>query len=219
MNKYLELENKLNYTFKNKKLLDIALTHKSYANEIMSESYERYEFLGDAIIEFVVSDYIIKFKELQVGELSKLRAKLVSTDYLYNISISLGLDMLVNKSKSLSSLSKKNTADLFESLIGAIYLDGGINKAKELIMKYIIIDDKNISYVMRNSIDYKTLLQEYLQSKNIPFKYELMSSKGMDHEKVFYVRLFVLDEIIDGEGKSIQLAEEECAKKYLEKNN
>ena len=210
------IESKINYNFKNKDLLGMSLTHKSYANEQGSESYERLEFLGDAIIDFVVSDYIIKYKELDAGELSKLRAKLVSTDYLYNISKKIGLDEAVKKSKSLQALSKKNTADLFESLIGAIYLDGYFDKAKSLITEYIIIDDKNIASVIKNSEDYKTLLQEYCQSKNIPFVYELIKTKGLDHEKTFYVRLNVENELINGEGKSIHKAEEDCAKKYLQ---
>jgi ribonuclease-3 len=210
------IESKINYSFKNNVLLEMALTHKSFANEQGCESYERLEFLGDAIIELIVSDYIIKYKELDAGELSKIRARLVSTDYLYNVSVDLELDKLVKKSKSLPKLSKKNTADLFESLIGAIYLDGDFQKCKELITKYILIDDKNIASVIKNSEDYKTLLQEYCQSKNMNFAYSLVKSEGLDHDKTFFVSLDIMDTAIWGEGKSIQQAEEECARKFMQ---
>lgn len=217
MNNLKDLQNILNYNFNNISLLEEALTHKSYANEFMTESYERLEFLGDAIIEFVVSDTIVNYKELGAGELSKLRASLVSTSYLYNISINLGLDKLAKKSKSLPSLSKKNTADLFESVVGAVYLDGGLQKAKDIIDKYIIINEKNITNVLEKSRDYKTLLQELLQSKAITFKYDVIKTTGKDHNKTFYVKLTVGDDIVTGMGLSIQSAEEDCAKKYLEK--
>lgn len=216
MNNFENLEKKINYVFKNKKFLETSLTHKSSANESLVESYERYEFLGDAIIEFVVSDYIIKYKELGAGELSKLRAKLVSTNYLNDIATNLDLNKLVIKSKSLPSLSKKNTADLFESLIGAIYLDGGLDSAKKVIYDYIIINDNNISNVIKNSQDYKTLFQEYMQSKNLSFEYQLLSSKGKDHDKIFTVKLLTDKKDIVCDGKSIRQAEENCAKKYLE---
>lgn len=215
MNSLDNLEKNLNYIFTNKRLLEIALTHKSSANESGGESYERFEFLGDAIIEFIVSDYIVKYKELGAGELSKLRAKLVSTNYLFDIATKLQLNKYVIKSKSLPSLSKKNTADLFESLIGAIYLDGGLDSAKKVIYDYIIINDSNISNVIKNSQDYKTLFQEYMQSKNLSFDYRLISSKGKDHDKSFTVKLLTDKEDIVCDGKSIQEAEEKCAKQYL----
>ena len=212
-----KLQNKINYEFKNINLLETALTHKSYANENNVESYERLEFLGDAIIEYIVSEDIIKYKELDAGALSKLRASLVSTDYLYDISVELGLDKLVKKSKSLNTLSKKNTADLFESLIGAIYLDGGLEKIKELIQSLIIIDDNNISNHIKYSHDYKTMLQEYCQQKGMKFLYVMQQSLGKDHDKTFKVKLIIDDkDIIIKEGKSIQSAEELCAKYYLE---
>ena len=107
------LNNEINYSFKNPNLLKSALTHSSYSNEFGGESYERLEFLGDAVLELVVSDYIYKFNELDSGILSKLRAGLVSTSYLKGISESLKLDKLVLKSKSLSMLSDKTKADLF----------------------------------------------------------------------------------------------------------
>lgn len=212
-----KLQQKINYKFKNIELLESALTHKSYANENNTSSYERLEFLGDAIIEYIVSECIIKYRELDSGDLSKLRASLVSTDYLYNISIELGLDKIVRKSKSLNVLSKKNTADLFESLIGAIYLDSGLKKVKELIKKLIIIDDKNISNHIKYSNDYKTLLQEYCQKQGLSFCYSKLESKGKDHDKTFKIKLMIDNkDIVIKEGKSIQSAEECCAKYFLD---
>ena len=112
MNRLSELETNIGYEFKDKSLLEKALTHQSYANDNLTESYERLEFLGDAIIELVVSDFIYNNFNFEVGVLTKLRASLVSTDYLVGISEKLGLSKLAFKSRSLSQLGKKNIADL-----------------------------------------------------------------------------------------------------------
>lgn len=212
------LNNEINYSFKNPNLLKSALTHSSYSNEFGGESYERLEFLGDAVLELVVSDYIYKFNELDSGILSKLRAGLVSTSYLKGISESLKLDKLVLKSKSLSMLSDKTKADLFESLIGAIYLDGGLENAQKIIQKFVIVNDLNIQNVLKNCIDYKTKLQEYLQKIGKHFEYRVVSESGLNHEKIFEVELCV-DSIVvsNAKGKSIHIAQENCAEIYLKR--
>ena len=218
MNRLTELESKIGYEFNDKTLLDKALTHQSYANDNMTESYERLEFLGDAIIEFVVSDFVYKNFNFEVGVLTKLRASLVSTDYLVDISKVLSLDKLALKSRSLSQLGKKNIADLFESLIGAVYLDGGISEAEKLIDKYIIKNMENIRFVLKNSIDYKSKFQEYMQSLAKSFEYKTISSTGLDHEKIHTVGLWVDGEkIMEATASSKQVAEEKCAEFYIKK--
>jgi len=212
------LEELINYNFQNKELLITALTHSSYANEHNVENYERLEFLGDAVIELVVSSYIFSFKELDSGVLSKLRAGLVSTEYLSKISEDLQLVNLVRKSKSLLNLSKKNTADLFESMIGAVYLDGGIEKTKEIIGRFIIKSEENIQNILRSCIDYKTRFQEEMQKLGKVFEYKQLNSYGLDHDKTFEYGLFIENELVaKGKGKSIHLAQEECAEQYYNK--
>lgn len=219
MNNLDILQKNIKYAFNDLNTLKIALTHSSYANENNVENYERLEFLGDAVIELVVSDYIYKNCSFDAGISSKLRASLVSTENLYSISKELLLDKMVLKSKSLSNLSKKNTADLFESLIGAVYIDGGISPAKEIIQKFVIVSDENIKNKITSSIDYKTKFQEYMQSKGIRFEYKLIASEGMDHDKTFECGLYVNNELfVTAKGKSIQSAEEKCAEKYFEKD-
>lgn len=216
MNRLTELENLIGYEFKDKTLLNTALTHQSYANDNMTESYERLEFLGDAIIEFVVTDFVYNNLNFEVGVLTKLRASLVSTDYLVGISKNLGLDKLALRSKSLSQLGKKNIADLFESLIGSVYVDGGLEEAKKLIDKYIIKGMENIRFVLKNSIDYKTKFQEYMQSLARAFEYKTISSTGLDHEKKHTVGLWVEGKkITEVTATSKQIAEEKCAEFYI----
>ena len=216
MNRLTELENLIGYEFKDKTLLNTALTHQSYANDNMTESYERLEFLGDAIIEFVVTDFVYNNLNFEVGVLTKLRASLVSTDYLVGISKTLGLDKLALRSKSLSQLGKKNIADLFESLIGSVYVDGGLEEAKKLIDKYIIKGMENIRFVLKNSIDYKTKFQEYMQSLSRTFEYKTISSTGLDHEKKHTVGLWVEGKkITEVTATSKQIAEEKCAEFYI----
>lgn len=216
MNRLTELENLIGYEFKDKTLLNTALTHQSYANDNMTESYERLEFLGDAIIEFVVTDFVYNNLNFEVGVLTKLRASLVSTDYLVGISKNLGLDKLALRSKSLSQLGKKNIADLFESLIGSVYVDGGLEEAKKLIDKYIIKGMENIRFVLKNSIDYKTKFQEYMQSLSRTFEYKTISSTGLDHEKKHTVGLWVEGKkITEVTATSKQIAEEKCAEFYI----
>ena len=213
-----QLYDLIGYRFKDPKLLEVALTHISYANESGEESYERLEFLGDAVLELIVSDYIYKFTELDAGVLTKLRASLVSSENLYKISTMLGVMQSVKKSKSLSTFSKKNTADIFESIVGAVYLDGGINEAKKIIDRFVIIDKNNIISMLKSVIDYKTKFQEDMQSQGKHFEYKLLNSSGLDHDKTFECGLFIDGKMIaSATGKSIRMAEENCARDYYNK--
>lgn len=205
----------LGYVFKNKKLLQTATTHSSLSNEIGGENYERLEFLGDAVIELVVSDSIYNLTFLDSGLLSKLRASLVSTSNFSRISSELNLDRELLKSRSLSTLSEKTKADMLESIIGAVYLDGGIAEAKKIIDKYIIVDTQNIKNHLQNCIDFKTKFQEEMQKLKKNFKYSVINETGLDHNKTFTVQLTIEDDVVaTASGKSIHLAEEKCAKEY-----
>lgn len=211
-----ELQRRIGYIFRDSSLLIRALTHQSYANDNNVISYERLEFLGDAVIELVVSDYIYNFCEFDAGVSTRLRASLVSTEYLQNVSHELGLPELVLKSKSLSVLGKKNTADLVESLVGAVYLDGGLESARRIIEENIIISDDNVRYVMLTAIDYKSKFQELMQSQGNTFEYRVLSSSGLAHEKSFNVGLYINEEMVSrSTASSIHSAEEMCAREYI----
>lgn len=219
MSNLLDLQESIGYRFRDSSILVTALTHQSYANEHMVDSYERLEFLGDAVIEMVVSKFIYDNLSLTSGELTKLRASLVSTVYLSNISNKLRLNEYVLKSKSLSSLSKKNIADLFESLIGAVFIDGGIDCAQSVVEKFVIINIDNVKDILINNSDYKTKLQELCQSKNQNFSYELIDSFGLDHDKNFVVVLRIEGKVVaKATAKSIRDAETVCAQMYLKNN-
>ena len=216
MSSFDYIESLINYNFQNKDLLVAAMTHQSYANELNCDSYERLEFLGDAVLEMVVSSYIYDNFDFEVGVLTKLRASLVSTDYLYAISKELELDKLARKSRSLSQLGKKNIADLFESLVGAVYVDGGMEHAKNMIDRLVIKSVDNIRFVLKNSIDYKSKFQELMQSLGKNFEYKFISSVGLDHEKKHTVGLWVDGEkITEITAGSKQTAEEKCAEFYI----
>lgn len=214
-----KIESILGYVFANKELLNLALTHSSFANENYCSSNDRLEFLGDAVIELVVSDYIFaNFPDLNSGLLTKLRASLVSTKNFNELTMSLGLQDYILKSKSLPNLSDKTKADLFESIIGAVYLDGGLNEAKKLIEKFVIVDKNNIDNHIKNCIDYKSKLQEEMQKSATPFEYVLINECGQAHDKTFEVELLIDGKVVaKSTGKSIHLAQENCAKMYFEK--
>ncbi len=168
------------------------------------------------LTDFIVSLGEPKYKAKQI--FSWLYKNVKSIDEMTDISKALSLDKLALKSRSLFQLGKKNIADLFESLIGAVYLDGGISEAEKLIDKYIIKDMENIRFVLKNSIDYKSKFQEYMQSLAKSFEYKTISSTGLDHEKIHTVGLWVDGEkITEATASSKQVAEGKCAEFYIKK--
>ena len=123
---------------------------------------------------------------------------------------------MVRKSKSLPTISKKTTADLFESVLGAVYLDGGLDATKKIIEKFVVIDKDNLDRHLNSCEDAKTSVQELLQAVGQKFEYRLLGSSGMDHEKTFEVELVVDGKSVTrGRSTSIQSAEEIAAKEYL----
>ena len=201
---------KYNIKFQNPKLLDIALTHSSYSNEHGGENYERLEFLGDAVLQIIMSEYLFKNTSYPEGKMSKVRASFVCEQALRVYSEDLGLisDIKVGHGQE-KDLSDNIIADVFESVLGAVYLDQGFNKAKEIIY------DIAIPYVKSNHVflgDYKSLLQEYTQTTKNTLEYVLVNESGPAHHKSFEV-IVKIDDIIYGKGigKSKKQAEQNAA--------
>lgn len=216
INTYNELENEIGYTFKDKNNLDIAFTHKSYTNEKMCgnrECYERYEFLGDAILEYLVSEFLFnEYPGKPEGELTKLRASLVCEFTLSKISRSLKLGEYAFFSKGELHTGGPNRdsilCDMFESLLGALYLDGGIDEARKFVNKFLLtdIEHKKLFY------DSKSKLQEYVQKRNISLGYEIVEESGPDHNKEYVVQVIIGNEkMAMGNGHSRKAAEQMAA--------
>ncbi len=217
-----KIENNINYYFKNKNLLETALTHTSYANENNVSSYEKLEFLGDSILEFISSKYLYNhFPELTEGELTKARAQVVCEDSLKNVAIKHEFYnyILVGKSERANEGNKKTAilADCVEAVIAAIYFDGGLNKAEEFIIDNL---KEAMEYAAKHigMKDYKTVLQEKLQKNgDVHIEYNIVKEEGPDHDKVFTAEVKCDRKILArGEGKSKKMAEMQAAKIALE---
>ncbi|MEE1144427.1 MAG: ribonuclease III [Acutalibacteraceae bacterium] len=210
-----ELEKNLDYTFKNKDLLKQALTHSSYANEAHTQSNERLEFLGDSVLSLVVSDHIYTRFNTPEGELTKLRASLVCEASLYEFAkeLELGKFMLLGKGEQQYRGNERPSmlADAFEAVLAAIYLDGGMEPAKKLVLRFVkedLIHTERITFK-----DYKTKLQEVIQKNpEEHLEYVLVDEKGPDHAKEFTVELRLNSNVIaQGIGKSKKSAEQNAA--------
>lgn len=219
-NHYSKLEQTIGYVFQDKHRLDVALTHKSYSNEVLvkkRESYERYEFLGDAILEYITSEFLFhNYRKLPEGKLTKLRASLVCEFTLSKIARELGFGTYGYFSKGERHTGGSNRdsilCDMFESVLGAIYLDGGIEPAKAFVYKFLLtdIEHKQLFY------DSKSNLQEYAQKHNVELTYDLLEERGPEHDKMFFVQVKLGDNILaTGEGHSRKSAEQMAAYKAL----
>jgi ribonuclease-3 len=220
---YTTLENNIEYIFNDKKLLQKAFTHTSYANTKNIESNEKLEFFGDSILEYISSEYIYKnYIKLKEGEMTKVRATVVCEDSLYNIALKYKFYdyLLLGKSEQHNEKTRLKAilADSVEALIAAMCIDGGIEVAKKFIIKNlkesIEIASKNVGIK-----DYKTVLQEKLQIHgNVKIKYEIIKEEGPDHDKKFVSQVSCDETILAiGEGKSKKLAEMQAAHHALEK--
>ncbi|HPF83096.1 MAG TPA: ribonuclease III [Bacilli bacterium] len=216
----MEILDKLGIETNNEKLYKRALTHTSYANEENVESYERLEYLGDAVLELIISEYLYKNTEEEEGEMTKLRAHYVCENALYEYSIKLGLNeyLLLGhcELENGGKFRKAIVADIFESLLGAIYLDKGFEEARKYIYKYVIpmIESKSIDFFS----DYKSVLQELVQTDKRSLEYNLVKEEGPAHNKTFTIEV-KLDGILYGVGvaHSKKEAEQEAAKDALKK--
>ena len=214
-------QEKIGYEFENRNLLLQALTHSSYANEKhmrkLSDN-ERLEFLGDAVLEIISSDYLFdNYPELPEGELTKLRASIVCepTLALCAVEMSLGDYLLLGKGENQTGGRNRKSilSDALEAVIGAIYLDGGFTSAKEFVLKYILtdIEHKQLFY------DSKTILQEYVQGNyKETLNYRLTEESGPDHNKNFAVEARIGEKVIGrGSGRTKKAAEQEAAYQAL----
>ena len=222
-NNLKKLEQTIGYQFTAKSLLEQAMTHSSYANETKKGSHEnneRLEFLGDAVLDMVVSEYMYRhFPKMPEGELTKLRAAVVCEGSLAELSRKLGVGrcLLLGKGEESTGGRSRDSilADAFEAIIGAICMDGGMEAAEHHIMRFI---PKNLE--QRESLgfrDYKTALQEVIQ-KNPEEKveYVLVSESGPDHAKAFQVEVCLNSNVIGvGTGRSKKAAEQMAAKEAL----
>ena len=216
----MELLNKLNIPYKNKSLYQTALTHTSYANEKHVKSYERLEYLGDAVLELVISDYLYKNTDLVEGKMTKVRSNYVCENANFEYSKRLGLNEYLRLGHGEKESGGKNrkaiVADIFESFLGAMYLDLGFDQVKKFIYKHIIplIEDKTIDFFD----DYKSVLQELVQTDKKSLEYVIINEEGPAHDKTFTVEVRI-DDIVYGKGiaHSKKEAEQIAARDALEK--
>lgn len=219
-----KLEKKIQIYFKNPELLKLAFVHKSYVNEFTDrklDSNERLEFLGDAVLELIVTDFLYsKYPNSPEGELTALRSALVKGEHLSDVAnkLELGEHLFLSKGESNSGGRSKSyiLADTVEALIGAIYLDLGYDKAKEFIQKYILPDIEQI--ISKGTYqDAKSFFQEKSQElENFTPEYKLHSETGPDHKKVFEMGAYIKDKLIaTGQGSSKQKAEQDAATKAI----
>ena len=216
-----ELENRIGYCFKDKSLLKQAVTHSSFTNEQKINKfkhYERLEFLGDAVLELVSSEFLFKeYPQLQEGQLTKLRASMVCEPALAFCArdLELGKFMLLGKGEESTGGRERDslTSDVMEAVIGAIFLDGGMERAKEYIYRVVLSDRENKQLFY----DSKTNLQEYLQGTlKKEFHYNLVEESGPEHDKLFKVEVVVEGAVLGkGQGRTKKAAEQQAAYKAL----
>ena len=220
MKQLAEFQEKIGYSFKEEGLLRQALTHSSYANEKHMKKLsdnDRLEFLGDAVLEIVSSDFLYaNYPDLPEGDLTRLRASIVCEPTLAMCTdmLNLGDYLLLGKGEDQTGGRKRKSilSDALEAIIGAIYLDGGFANAKEFVLKYILtdIEHKKLFY------DSKTILQEVVQGEHETLSYVLVEESGPDHDKSFSVNVCVGDKVIgSGVGHTKKAAEQEAAYRAL----
>ena len=219
------LEERLDYHFRDINLLSTALTHRSYVNEnkqLAASDNERFEFLGDSVLGVCVSDLIIKkYVTFPEGALTQIRAALVNEKHLAQLArnLQIGDCLLLGHGEDSSGSRAKDSflANAFEAVIAAVYLDSNFDNVKTLITKLIepLLEDDNLS---SEYFDYKTALQELCQKKykTVPI-YMVIDSMGPDHSKIFEVKLVIVNKLTElGRGKSKKEAEKQAAQRAWE---
>ncbi len=214
------IEKRIGYHFKNEQFLRQAFVHSSYAKQHNVLDNERMEFLGDAILEYIVSEYIYeKYSRFDDGQLSKVRAQLVSADGLRPVVERMDILrylLIADNSYSILTQSKKINANLYEAILCAIYLDGGMACAKEFVLRTLSNELSSIKAIAKK--DCKSLLQEYCQSKKMSIEYALIGKTGPDNKPSYEVALLInKNRECTGVGGSIKVAEQNAAKKILSK--
>jgi len=217
------LQELIGYQYQNEALLTTALTHRSCLNEAgITESYERLEFLGDAVLEMLISAYLFnQYPDKMEGYLTAARSATVRTESLSQISINNGFNQYVKMSKGEEATGGRQNPsileDVIESLIGSLYCDGGLPAATLFFQKFILPNAKVIISTDKLK-DAKSSLQEQIQSKGLTTPvYQTIKEDGPDHDKTFEVSVVINDQqIATGTGKSKQEAEQNAAQKALE---
>ena len=198
-----ELLKKLKINTTNYKLYEQALTHTSYANENRVESYERLEYLGDAVLELIMSEYLYKNTNEVEGVMTKLRSHYVCENALYEYSLRLGYNNYLRlghgEEESGGKFRKTIVADIFESMLGAMYLDQGIDFVQNFIKENIIpiIENETLDFFD----DYKSKLQELVQTDKKSLEYELVDEEGPAHDKKFTV-VVKINDVVYGKGSA-----------------
>jgi len=214
----LQLQQRIGYEFRDKTLLQLALTHRSAAKE----NNERLEFLGDSLVNHVVAERLFtQFPEAREGQLSRLRAKLVRGSYLAEIAnqLDIGSCLILGTGERKGGGRHRSSilADALEALVGAIFLDAGFTAARDTLMVWFA--DSFQGLTLSDERDAKTRLQEWLQGRGFDLPtYQLVDVQGADHEQCFFVHCHVapLQEPVVGQGKSRRQAEQDAAKGTLE---
>ena len=217
-----ELQEKLNYSFKDRSLIVTALTHSSYANEQRCQSNERLEFIGDSVLGMVVAMHLYRnFPKLPEGKMTRMRAELVCEQSLWEVANKLGFgeNLRLGKGEALTGGRERHSilADCVEAVIAALYIDGGFEVAEEFINSHILSKMGQVGSVPTG--DSKTRLQELVQrTPGSSLSYEMLSESGPDHMKVFGAAVYLNGEMIgQGEGRTKKEAEQNAAAKALEK--
>ena len=210
------LEGRIGYHFRDRYLLECALTHTSFVNEQKIrryKDYERLEFLGDAVLEMVSSAFLYKeYPDKREGELTKLRASLVCEPSLADCARHLGIPEYLRLGKGEEAGGGRNKesilCDVVEAVIGAMYLDcGEIEPPRHFIMQFILSDRDRVFFY-----DSKTMLQEWAQGRGKTLRYEILEESGPEHDKIFRIGVFVDDDLLGtGEGRSKKAAEQHAA--------
>lgn len=218
-----ELEEKLQYRFYDPKLLEHALCHSSYANEVRNghTSNERLEFLGDSVLSIVVSDYLYRnFPNMPEGELTRLRASLVCEKSLcaFSRQLEIGRFLLLGRGEEKGGGRERDSilADAFEAVLAAMYLDGGMEPARKHVMRFVLAELEHTEDEVFK--DYKTALQEIIQrNPEETVEYVLTGESGPDHDKRFLVEVHLNSNVIGkGKGRNKKQAEQMAAKQALE---
>lgn len=216
-----ELFKRLNIEPRDMSLYKNAFSHSSYVNEHKAKNdYERLEFLGDAVLDLVVADYLYTHYKETEGEMTKVRASYVCENANYCYATGLGLSKYIlvghGEQKEGGNFKKAIVADIFEALMGAIYIDLGFSTVRNVILKVVVpyIEDPDVTFFS----DYKSSLQEYVQTEQKSLEYKLVNEEGPAHDKRFTVDV-VIDNIVygTGVGTSKKEAEQEAAKVALNK--
>lgn len=219
--KYKDIQKKLGVRFRKKTRLRLALTHSSYHGEdekSHEKSNETLEFLGDAVLELIVREYLHKkFPELTEGQLNELKIRYTNTETLHHVGKEIGIGefLLMDKGEELTGGRERpsNVAGALEALIGALYLDGGLKGARAFVTKHILKKD------FSGLLDYKSMLNRWAMKNQCSIAYRVAKSHGPPHRKVFHVDLYINKERVSrGSGDSKKKAQQAAAKKLFEEN-